>query len=111
MAVARRPMSSGDNSAGAVRHHAIAPGQSARSWAPTATRSAGAFGPCLSITEKGLGHIFEPLYTTKREGLGMGLAIARTIVNAHGGVVGAENNPEGGASLRFTLPVNREVAR
>ncbi len=60
------------------------------------------------IAEKDLAHIFEPLYTTKAEGLGMGLAIVRTIVNAHGGAVGAENNPEGGASLRFTLPVNRE---
>jgi signal transduction histidine kinase len=63
------------------------------------------------IAEKDLGHIFEPLYTTKTEGLGMGLAIVRTIVSAHGGAVGAENNPEGGASLRFTLPVSREVAR
>jgi signal transduction histidine kinase len=35
----------------------------------------------------------------------MSLAIVRTIVNAHGGAVGAENNPQGGASLRFTLPV------
>ena len=63
------------------------------------------------IAEKDLGHIFEPLYTTKTEGLGMGLAIVRTIVNAHGGAVGVENNPEGGASLRFTLPVNREPER
>jgi signal transduction histidine kinase len=63
------------------------------------------------IAEKDLAHIFEPLYTTKAEGLGMGLAIVRTIVNAHGGGVGAENNAEGGASLRFTLPVNRERER
>jgi signal transduction histidine kinase len=41
----------------------------------------------------------------------MGLAIVRTIVSEHGGAVGAENNPEGGASLRFTLRVSREVAR
>jgi signal transduction histidine kinase len=60
------------------------------------------------IAEKDLAHIFEPLYTTKSEGLGMGLAIVRTIVNAHGGAVGAENCSEGGASLRFTLPVHRE---
>jgi signal transduction histidine kinase len=60
-------------------------------------------GPGIAL--KDLGHIFEPLYTTKSEGLGMGLAIVRTIVNAHGGAVGAENNPQGGASLRFTLPV------
>jgi signal transduction histidine kinase len=60
------------------------------------------------IARKDLGYIFEPLYTTKSEGLGMGLAIVRTIVAAHGGAVGAENNPEGGASLRFTLPVTAE---
>jgi two-component system sensor kinase FixL len=63
------------------------------------------------IAEKDLGHIFEPLYTTKTEGLGMGLAIVRTIVNAHGGAVGAENNPQGGASFHFTLPVEPEGAR
>ena len=63
------------------------------------------------IAEKDLTHIFEPLYTTKAEGLGMGLAIVRTIVNAHGGAVAAENDPDGGASLRFTLPVNREGMR
>ena len=63
------------------------------------------------IAEKDLGHIFEPLYTTKTEGLGMGLAIVRTIVRAHGGTVGAENNPQGGASLHVTLPVDPEGAR
>jgi signal transduction histidine kinase len=63
------------------------------------------------IAEKDLGHIFEPLYTTKTEGLGMGLAIVRTIVRAHGGTVGAENNPRGGASLHVTLPVAPEGAQ
>ena len=63
------------------------------------------------IAPKDLGHIFEPLYTTKREGLGMGLAIVHTIVSAHGGTVGAENNRDGGASFRFTLPVASERER
>ena len=63
------------------------------------------------IAPKDLGHIFEPLYTTKREGLGMGLAIVHTIISAHGGTVGAENNRDGGASFRFTLPVASERER
>ena len=50
--------------------------------------------------------MFQPLYTTKAEGLGMGLAIARTIVDAHGGRLGAANNAEGGATFHFTLPVH-----
>jgi signal transduction histidine kinase len=63
------------------------------------------------IAEQDLGHIFEPLYTTKPDGLGMGLAIVRTIVTAHGGAVGAEHNPEGGARLHVTLPVDPEGER
>ena len=50
--------------------------------------------------------MFQPLYTTKPAGLGMGLAIARTIVEAHGGRLSAVNNEGGGATVRFTLPVD-----
>ena len=57
------------------------------------------------IDPKVLDRMFEPLYTTKPEGLGMGLAIVRTIVDAHGGKMGASNNPQGGATVHFTLPV------
>ena len=60
------------------------------------------------IDAKDLDHMFEPLYTTKAEGLGMGLAIVRTIVDAHGGGLGAVNNPRGGAIIHFTLPVETE---
>jgi signal transduction histidine kinase len=49
--------------------------------------------------------LFEPFYTTKADGLGMGLSISRTIIDAHGGMIGAKNNPEGGATFYFTLPV------
>jgi signal transduction histidine kinase len=52
-----------------------------------------------------LERLFQPLYTTKAEGLGMGLAIARTIVEAHAGELRASNNVGGGATFEFTLPV------
>jgi signal transduction histidine kinase len=60
------------------------------------------------IDEKDTDRIFEPLYTTKAEGLGMGLAIARTIVGAHGGRLVAANNEQGGATVYFTLPVGKD---
>ena len=52
--------------------------------------------------------IFRPLYTTKRQGFGMGLAIARSIIEAHGGTITARNNPEKGATISFTLPVGEK---
>jgi signal transduction histidine kinase len=62
----------------------------------------------VGIAEEHVEKIFEPLYTTKADGLGMGLAIARTIVEAHGGRLRAANNPHGGATFRFTLPIARD---
>ncbi len=61
------------------------------------------------IEKADLDNIFEAFYTTKADGLGMGLAIVRSIVEAHGGRVGARNNPEGGASFSFTLPAVTEA--
>lgn len=48
--------------------------------------------------------IFEPFYTTKIEGLGMGLAISRSVVEAHGGKLWTDTDMSRGASFRFTLP-------
>jgi len=53
-------------------------------------------------------HVFEPYYTTKKEGLGMGLSISKSIIAAHGGRIWAANNPEGGATFSFTLPIAKE---
>jgi signal transduction histidine kinase len=63
---------------------------------------------CVSDTGHGippelLSRIFEPFYTTKESGMGMGLSICRTIVNAHRGALMAENRPEGGATFRISL--------
>src|SRR4029077_5410652 len=49
------------------------------------------------------GTLFTPFVTTKAHGLGIGLVIARTIVDAHGGTIDAHNNPEGGATFTVTL--------
>ena len=60
-------------------------------------------GPGLdpSIVER----IFQPFSTTKADGMGVGLSISHTIVQAHGGVITAEPNPGGGTVFRFTLPL------
>lgn len=51
-----------------------------------------------------LATIFQPFFTTKPHGMGVGLSICRRIVEAHGGRIKAENNPDAGATVRFTLP-------
>jgi signal transduction histidine kinase len=67
----------------------------------------------LSVTDCGIGlpaddreRVFEPFFTTKEKGLGLGLAISRSIATAHGGRLWGENNPKGGATFHLELPTD-----
>jgi PAS domain S-box-containing protein len=66
--------------------------------------SAKDMGP--GIDQKHLGQIFEAFYTTKSTGMGIGLSICRSIVEAHGGMLWAENNSDRGATVSFTVPLS-----
>jgi PAS domain S-box-containing protein len=66
----------------------------------------------VAVRDRGLGirndkleEIFQPFYTTKRDGLGMGLSISRSIIQDHGGRLWVENNSDRGATFYFTVPM------
>jgi signal transduction histidine kinase len=68
----------------------------------------------VCVTDSGPGippddakHIFEPFYSTKGAGLGVGLSISRAIIEGHGGLISLAPNPGGGCIFRFTLPVHQ----
>ena len=74
------------------------------------TMETAAGGVELSVADQGTGippdemeRVFEPFVTSKPNGLGLGLAICRSIVTAHGGRLWAENNEEGGATFNLVL--------
>jgi C4-dicarboxylate-specific signal transduction histidine kinase len=71
----------------------------------------GAHGIEVAVADSGAGfvegigeHLFDPFFSTKQEGMGMGLSICRTIVEAHGGELRAKRNALGGATFHFILP-------
>jgi PAS domain S-box-containing protein len=71
----------------------------------------------VSVEDRGTGlipaarkHLFEPFSSTKKTGMGMGLAISRSIVRRHGGRLWATDNPHGGTTFRFTLPKHDDSA-
>ena len=68
-----------------------------------ATVSISDSGP--GIPPEKLAEIFDPFFTTKHQGMGIGLSIARTIVQVHKGRIWAENHPEGGAVFRLSMPL------
>ena len=65
----------------------------------------------IAVTDKGPGvpeglkhKIFEPFFTTKNNGTGLGLAVVKSVVNAHNGILSVFNTPEGGACFSVSLP-------
>jgi signal transduction histidine kinase len=48
--------------------------------------------------------VFEPFFTTKADGMGLGISVCRTIIEAHGGNIWVRNNAEGGATFHFSIP-------
>lgn len=61
------------------------------------------------IPETDLNRIFEPFYTLKNDGIGLGLALCKRIVEEHEGVIHAQNNPDGGACFILRIPVQQSI--
>ena len=64
----------------------------------------------IGVDQQNMARLFEPFYTTKPEGMGMGLRISRSIIEAHGGRLWATPNAGPGITVQFTLPINDQPA-
>ena len=67
---------------------------------------------CISVIDHGVGiaegeedRLFNPFYTTKVNGMGIGLSICQSIIQAHGGDIGFKRNLKGGTTFYFSLPI------
>jgi signal transduction histidine kinase len=81
------------------------------------TKSNGDGGIEVAVEDGGRGivpddsrRLFEPFFTTREEGMGIGLSIAQSIIAAHRGRIWAENNANGGATFHFTVPAAQDQA-
>jgi C4-dicarboxylate-specific signal transduction histidine kinase len=75
-------------------------------------------GICISIEDQGIGvsaenmsRLFEPFFTTRSQGIGMGLAISRSIIEVHGGRLWAESKVNQGSIFQFTLPIGSGTSK
>jgi signal transduction histidine kinase len=81
----------------------ISTAQEGTDWVEAAVKDCG-----IGIPEGDLDRLFRHFFTTKPDGMGMGLPICRSIVEAHGGRLSVKNNRDRGVTVRFTLPVYAE---
>jgi two-component system sensor histidine kinase DctS len=78
-----------------------APGQAGKGWLEFLVTDVG-----RGIPDDVKQQLFTPFFTTKSEGMGLGLSLCRTVVEQHGGFLGFEPNRPQGTIFRFTLPVD-----